>query len=193
METSHVATPVPNSVAARAGSQALQAIGLFKIFKALLCFGAAFGLFHLLHRDTEEEARHLLKVFRISHDTALIKGLLLKANLLDDPYKKIWGGVITLYGVLFTTEGIGLMLRKRWAEWFTSILTFTGIPIELYEMFHHYTAIKLAALVINALILAFLIAHLVRTSRLHNAAPAKPALVPAEAEDEPIKVGALRE
>ena len=129
METSHQAEPVPNSIAVKAGSQALQAIGLFKIFKALLCFGAAFGLFHMLHRDTEDEARHLLKVFRINHDTTFIKALLLKSNLLDDPHKKIWGGVVALYGVLFTTEGIGLMLRKRWAEWFTSILTFTGIPI----------------------------------------------------------------
>ncbi len=191
MEPFTKAAPVPVSVAAKAGSQALQAIGLFKIFKALLCFGAAFGLFHLLHRDTEEEARHLLKVFRISHDTTLIKGLLLKADLLDDPHKKIWGGVVMLYGVLFTTEGIGLMLRKRWAEWFTSILTFTGIPIELYEMFHHYTDLKLAALVINTLILAFLIAHLVRTSRRHDAALAGAAL--PSPLSEPARIEAVRE
>lgn len=189
MESTIEAVPVSESalVTRQAGSQALQIIGLFKLFKALLCFAAAFGMFHLMHRDTEVEAKRLLRAFRISHDTTFIKAVLVKANLLDDPQKKIWGGVITLYGVLFTTEGIGLMLRKRWAEWFTSILTFTGVPLELYEIHKHYTDVKLAALVLNVLILIYLVVHLVRTSRLHGAATLAAALPMTVPEPEKVE------
>ena len=59
--------------------------------------------------------------------------------------------MLTFYAVLFATEGTGLMLRKRWAEWFTAILTSTGVPIEIYEMLHRPNALKFAALVLNIL------------------------------------------
>ena len=75
------------------------------------------------------------------------------------------------------------MLRKRWAEWFTSILTFSAIPLEFYELHRHYTHLKLAVTVINVLILAFLVLHLVRTTRRHAAADAASASVPPPAPE----------
>jgi uncharacterized membrane protein (DUF2068 family) len=40
------------------------------------------------------------------------------------------------YGGLFATEGIDLLLRKRWAEYFTIITTSLFIPLEIYEIVH---------------------------------------------------------
>ena len=188
--TANAVVPVPTSVSKKTGSQALQAIGLFKLLKALLFFAGAAGMFHLVHRDTEVEMNRLLRVFRINHDTSFVKAALLNANLLDDPHKRIVGGLLTMYGLMFITEGIGLMMRKRWAEWFTSILTFSAIPLELYELHRHYTHLKLAVTVINVLILAFLVLHLIRTTREHNAAlAAAPSLPPATPAPEKAAVG----
>ena len=37
-----------------------------------------------------------------------------------------------IYAELFLTEGIGLWLEQRWAEWLTVIITSALIPIEIY-------------------------------------------------------------
>jgi uncharacterized membrane protein (DUF2068 family) len=43
-----------------------------------------------------------------------------------------------LYAGLFTTEGIGLLLRKCWAEYFTIVTTGGLIPLEVYELWRHF-------------------------------------------------------
>jgi hypothetical protein len=45
-----------------------------------------------------------------------------------------------VYAGLLLTEGLGLLLRKRWAEYLTIITTAGLIPIELYEMSRRATA-----------------------------------------------------
>jgi uncharacterized membrane protein (DUF2068 family) len=162
------AVPAPAFVAARAGAQTLVVIGLFKLIKATLFLVAALSVFHIVHKDTQFELRKVLHAFRISGDREFAKQLLLKANVVNTSQKELIGSVLAFYAVLFATEGTGLMLRKRWGEWFTAILTSTGIPIEVYEMFHRANGLKFAALVLNILIVWFLILHLRRTSRAHR-------------------------
>jgi uncharacterized membrane protein (DUF2068 family) len=165
MDAHTKAIPAPAFVAARAGNQTLIVIGVFKLIKASLFLIASLSVFHIVHKDTQVELRMVLHAFRISGDREFAKQLLLKANVVNTPQKKLIGSVLAFYAVLFATEGTGLMLRKRWGEWFTSILTSTGIPIEIYEMFHRPNGLKFAALVLNVLIVWFLILHLRRTSR----------------------------
>lgn len=66
-----------------------------------------------------------------------------------------------LYAGLFLTEGIGLCLLKRWAEWFTIVLTSTLIPVEVYEIYLHANAMKVLVLALNIALAGYLI-HLVR-------------------------------
>ncbi len=165
MDAPHKAVPAPAFAAARAGNQALLIIGMFKLIKASLFLIAALGVFHIVHKDTSAELRKVLHVFRISGDRLLVKEFLVKANVVTPSRKKLIGTVLALYAALFATEGTGLMLRKRWAEWFTAILTSTGIPVEVYELFHQANTLKIAALALNILIVWFLILHLRRSSR----------------------------
>jgi uncharacterized membrane protein (DUF2068 family) len=172
------AVPVPAFVAAHTENQTLFVIGVFKIIKATLFLVAALSVFHIVHKDTQIELRQVLHAFRISGDREFVKQLLLKANVVTTSRKEFIGCILALYAALFATEGTGLMLRKRWAEWFTAIMTSTGVPIEVYEMFHKANALKLAALVINILIVLFLIVHLRgRTRRVTLVAAVDPECV----------------
>ena len=65
------------------------------------------------------------------------------------------------YAALFLTEGTGLLFRKRWAEWLTIVATSSLMPIEVYELFKKFTAVRLVALLINAAVVLYLI-YLVR-------------------------------
>jgi uncharacterized membrane protein (DUF2068 family) len=44
-----------------------------------------------------------------------------------------------------------------WAEWLTIIITSSLIPFEIYEICRHPTAIKVAVLLINVAIVAYLL------------------------------------
>ena len=62
-----------------------------------------------------------------------------------------------MYGLLFATEGIGLWMEKRWAEYLTIIATGSLIPFEVYELQRRVTVPRGLALVVNVAVLAYLI------------------------------------
>jgi uncharacterized membrane protein (DUF2068 family) len=59
---------------------------------------------------------------------------------------------VFVYAALFLTEGIGLWLLKRWAEWFTVVITASLVPLEVYEMYHHPAIAKIRVLIINIVV-----------------------------------------
>jgi len=55
------------------------------------------------------------------------------------------------------TEGIGLLLRRRWAEYFTIIMTALFLPLEIYEIVEKVTLTRVVVLIINAAIVWYLV------------------------------------
>jgi len=82
-----------------------------------------------------------------------------------DPHKLRALSVGTfIYSALFFTEGIGLFLRKRWAEILTIVATAGLIPLEVYEIFHRPGPLKVLVLLINLAVVAYLIFEVRRLS-----------------------------
>jgi len=60
------------------------------------------------------------------------------------------------YALLEGTEGIGLAMRRRWAEYLTVIATGILIPYETYEVIHRATLFKVGALLLNVAVVGYL-------------------------------------
>ena len=60
------------------------------------------------------------------------------------------------YAALEATEGVGLALRRRWAEYLTVIATGILIPYEAYEVIRHPTVLKVGALALNLAVVGYL-------------------------------------
>lgn len=60
------------------------------------------------------------------------------------------------YAGLEGTEGVGLAMRRRWAEYLTVIATGVLIPYELYEVVRHPSLFKLGALALNVAVVGYL-------------------------------------
>lgn len=135
----------------------LRIIAIFKLLKGILLVFLALGAFRLLHRDVAETLEHWGRAVRIDPENRYLAGLLAKANLVDDHKLKELGGLTLIYAALFLTEGVGLLLRKRWAEYLTTIATASFIPLEIYELCRHATVVKAALLVVNVAIVIYLI------------------------------------
>jgi uncharacterized membrane protein (DUF2068 family) len=67
-----------------------------------------------------------------------------------------------IYATLRLVEGVGLILRKRWAEYLVVIVTAIFIPLEIYELFRRFTVVRCVLLVANAGIVWYLAAGLRR-------------------------------
>jgi uncharacterized membrane protein (DUF2068 family) len=70
------------------------------------------------------------------------------------------------YAAVFATEGIGLWMQKRWAEWLTVIITASLIPLEVWELIFKPNIGKAAVLVGNTVIVIYLAWH-VRSRAKH--------------------------
>jgi uncharacterized membrane protein (DUF2068 family) len=137
----------------------LQIIGGFKIFKGALLLLIAGGLTSLLHKDVSSTL--MIWAHRLNMDThtrifqdAMEKVLNLSPNL---PWLSI---ALFVYGALFLTEGIGLILGKRWAEYLTVIVTGSFLPFEIYEMVKKASAAKGVTIAVNLVIVIYLIIRL---------------------------------
>jgi uncharacterized membrane protein (DUF2068 family) len=62
----------------------------------------------------------------------------------------------TAYATLEGTEGVGLAMRRRWAEYLTVIATGIAIPYEAYEVIHRITLFKVGALLLNLAVVGYL-------------------------------------
>jgi uncharacterized membrane protein (DUF2068 family) len=60
------------------------------------------------------------------------------------------------YAAVFAVEGVGLLMRKRWAEWLTVFVTASFIPLEIYELASRPRPGKVVALALNVSIAAYL-------------------------------------
>ena len=61
-----------------------------------------------------------------------------------------------VYAALEATEGVGLAMRRRWAEYLTVIATGILIPYEAYEVILHPTLVKVGALLLNLAVVGYL-------------------------------------
>ena len=135
----------------------LTLIVLFKFLKGAMLIALALGARHLMNHDVGEFAEHLVDSFRVDPDNRYIHVVLEKAQVLDAKQLKALSIGSFFYAAIVLTEGTGLALRKQWAEYFTIIVTASFLPLEIYELAHRVTPIKIAVMAINLAILVYLI------------------------------------
>jgi uncharacterized membrane protein (DUF2068 family) len=141
----------------RPKSTTLLFIALFKLTKGILLLIVAIGAHRLLHRDVSNTIAHWVDVLRVDPDNRYIHRLLTRALSVTPAQLKAASAGTFIYSGLLLTEGIGLLLRRRWAEYFTIITTAGLIPLEIYEIVHHLTAAKIVVLAVNVAIVVYLI------------------------------------
>jgi uncharacterized membrane protein (DUF2068 family) len=139
----------------------LRIIAIFKLAKASLFVVAGIGLLHYLNADVQSRLQHLMDNLHVDHHNHLLTWCLRQAGLLTKDKMAALSAIAIFYGALFATEGTGLYLRKRWAEWLVVVLTASLLPVEIYEIWHRVTWLKILLTLGNLLILGYLI-HVIR-------------------------------
>lgn len=146
----------------------IRAVAVFKFLKAATLIVTGVGILKMMHMDVGNKVFHWVAMLGLDPGRPFVNHVIEKATNLSPKRIEELGIVSLLYAGLFLTEGIGLWLLKRWGEWFTVIITSSLVPFEVYEIFRHPSAIKIAVLAINVAIVVYLI-YRIRTDARRTA------------------------
>ena len=135
-------------------------IAAFKLVKAVLLIAAGVGAFKLLNPVVEERLRQWVLALSLAYGRPFLLHLLARVSGMSDKRLSVLGVVAFAYAALFLTEGIGLWLAQRWAEFLTVIATASLVPVEVYEIVHRANSMKIAALITNLAMVAYLVYRL---------------------------------
>jgi uncharacterized membrane protein (DUF2068 family) len=157
----------------------LKLIALFKIGKGVLLLLLGISLLFLNARTLWMDA-----LSNWTADEILLEHSRAVTYLLDKLQSVLAGGTLRATGflalfytaVLFT-EGIGVYMEQRWAEFLMIFATAAFIPLEVRHIWHHPSLVALLILAVNCFIVWFLYFVLRR----------KPTPAPAQAEHELAK------
>ena len=132
-------------------------IALFKLFKGVVLLMVAIGALRMLHRDVSAAVMHWIDFLRVDPDNQFIHRLIVRSFGIEAKQLKEISAGTFFYSSILLTEGVGLLMKKHWAEYFTVISTAVFIPLEIYEIFHRFTWVRVAVLAVNVAIVWYLV------------------------------------
>jgi len=133
---------------------------LIAVYKSLLAlFFVALGVaaLHLLNKDIDDVISQLGGYLRLNPESKFVNFLYDRSSMISDPLLKRIGALAFVYAAVSLAEGIGLYLEKAWAEYLTLGITASFLPWEVFEVLHRATWVRVALLVINAVIFVYLL------------------------------------
>lgn len=135
----------------------VRAIGVFKLAKAALLLAVGVAAFRLVDTNIEGLLGSWVPRFGLAPGGRYVGRVLVEAAALTPNRIKDVGVGSFIYAALFLTEGIGLWLLKRWAEWMTIVITSSLLPVEIWEIGRRPNVGKVLVLVINLALVGYLI------------------------------------
>ena len=67
------------------------------------------------------------------------------------------GAVFAVYALIEGVEAVGLWYQRRWAEYLTFLVTASLLPLEVYELAHKLSPLKILTIVINLAVVIYLL------------------------------------
>lgn len=148
----------------------LRLIAAVKIAKGFALYGLSLGLFDLVHKDLTATALHFVQIARISPENHYVELLLVKVGLIKPRAVRMFGELSILEGSIQLVEGFGLWFGAIWAEYVVVISSGIFVPVELVAFWRHFTWTRVAIIVVNAAICAY-VAHAVWKRHLSKRPP----------------------
>jgi uncharacterized membrane protein (DUF2068 family) len=145
------------------GAGVLIAIAVFKLMKAAALIAIGVGALRLGHDgDAHATLGRWIDDLRIDPNNRLFNHVVARISGLDRRKLEEVGIGTFVYAGVFLVEGTGLALRKHWAEYLTTIVTGSFIPLEVFEMIRKPSIPKAIGILVNVLIVAYLALRLRR-------------------------------
>jgi len=137
-------------------------VAAFEALKGVIVLVAGFGLARLIHGDVQQAAEDLVDRLHLDPAKKYPRIFLdLAANLSDG---QLWAlaALAMVYATLRFAEAYGLWFARRWGEWVAALTGGIYVPVEIYELSRGFSVLKLGALILNAVVVAYMCHLLLR-------------------------------
>ncbi len=146
----------------RSNDTIIRLIGIFKLVKAALLVALGAGALSIIH---DPPLKEWITGVAKDIENRPLNHLLSSVTSVDEHKLRGLGIASFIYASLFLVEGIGLLLRKGWAEYFTIVITTSFVPLEIYELVEKTSIVKILVLVVNLAVVGYLVWKLRRDHR----------------------------
>ncbi len=160
-------TTKTDTTAVKRRAPTLYAIITVKLLKGLLFVTLAIVAYTLSDNDLPYEYGRLLHFLRVNPENRFFSELALQVGKLTEVKVLHVAAGTLLYSLFSLVEGTGLMFRVSWAGWLAIGESAFFIPIEIYELVHHFTKPVVVILIINIVIVWYLLKNRERLFHKH--------------------------
>ncbi|WP_306191779.1 DUF2127 domain-containing protein [Streptomyces sp. MK5] len=100
--------------------------------------------------------RPVFRHFHYDLDHSPVVGTIQKTFGYKHSTLLLLAGVLLVYALIELVEAVGLWYAKRWAEYLTVVATAAFLPLEIYELTEHISAVKITTLALNVLAVLYI-------------------------------------
>jgi len=130
-------------------------VAAFEAAKGLLVMVTGFGLLSLLHHDVQRAAESVVRHLHLNPARHYPRVFLEAAAQVTDARLWLLASGAFAYAVVRGVEAYGLWRARVWAEWFAILSGAIYLPIEIFELTRHASALKMVVLLVNAGIVGY--------------------------------------
>lgn len=133
----------------------LRLIAAAKLAKGVALSCLSLGIFDLIHKDLAAVALHFVQIARISPENRYVEIMLDRLGLVEPATLVRLGIASALYASILLVEGLGLWFGAAWAEYVVVVSSGIFVPEECLAILRHFTWLRLAILILNGIIFAY--------------------------------------
>ena len=132
----------------------VRTVALFEAGKGAVVLVAGLGLLALINRDAQDIAERIVRHSHLNPVSHYPRIFIEAAAEVTN--SRLWwlAAGAAAYTLVRGVEAYGLWYERRWAEWFALVSGSIYLPVEIYEIIHHVTWLKVAIFAVNAAIVA---------------------------------------
>lgn len=132
-------------------------MAVYEAAKGILVLAVGLGLLRLIHHDVQQAAEHIVKHLHLNPSAHYPRVFLALASKVDDARLWALAAGAAAYSGLRLLEAVGLWKGRRWAEWLGALSGGIYVPVEVYEAARRVTVTRLALLIFNVAMVAYLL------------------------------------
>lgn len=140
----------------------LPLIAAERAFRALVLLAVGIALVSHPHANWASEVSRLAQRLGLDPKENWIQRIINDVAKIHAQQDLVFGVAAIAYGILEATESYGLFKRRRWGEWLTVVATSLLFIPEIWELTKSATVLKVGAVIVNVLVVAYLLWRLRR-------------------------------
>ena len=135
------------SVSSVPHTKGLRVVALFELLKGAVVLLVGFGFLSAVGEGADQFAIRLVHRTHLNPAHRYPQIFIEAMSQVDNAHLWLLAGLAAIYCTARFVEAYGLWHERRWAEWFAALSGSIYVPVEIYEVIRHVSAVRVGALV----------------------------------------------